>query len=391
MRRARAVAGVLLVLLAGLLLGPDSSAAAFGTINSGDQNREHERITRAALACPTGSRSDGFCFEAASADLLTGHDREFGAVGAPDSDELSDPAAHCDNADFLAGPYPQTRQQATDALTACVDHLRSRYRQAVDSAVDLLTTTGRIDRPAVTVESGCRFSEAAERRAKCNVIEGLGRLLHGAQDFYAHSNWADEADPSRPIDAENPPGLNRPGPSTVLDLAGSTTPEIPQDLTTGCFVLKDQVVGVAECTDRVTHAALNKDNGLIDPSTAATSDPTTPRGMVGDNFAKAVAGAVAETRRQWRDLRAGLVSRYGEESAAVMVCALTRDDSVADCQDRDALVEQLRADRGENESADGQRAIVILLLVSALVGASVLVIRWQRVRRRRQRSPDGQR
>ena len=95
MRRARAVAGVLLVLLAG---------------------------------------------------LLAGHDREFGAVGAPDSDELSDPAAHCDNADFLAGPYPQTRQQATDALIACVDHLRSRYRQAVDSAVGLITTTGRINR-----------------------------------------------------------------------------------------------------------------------------------------------------------------------------------------------------------------------------------------------------
>jgi hypothetical protein len=200
---------VLLVLLAGLLMGPSSSAAAFGTIDSGGQNREHERITRAALACPTGSRSDGFCFEAASADLLAGHDREFGAVGAPDSDELSDPAAHCDNADFLAGPYPQTRQLATDALTACVDHLRSRYRQAVDSAADLMATTGQIDRTAVTVESGCRFFEAAEYRAKCTVIEGLGRLLHGAQDFYAHSNWADEADPSRPIGVENPSGLNR--------------------------------------------------------------------------------------------------------------------------------------------------------------------------------------
>ena len=36
-----------------------------------------------------------------------------GAVGAPDNDELSDPAAHCDNADFVAGSYPRTRDRAT--------------------------------------------------------------------------------------------------------------------------------------------------------------------------------------------------------------------------------------------------------------------------------------
>ena len=39
-------------------------------------------------------------------DNLAGHDREFGAVGAPDSDELSDPSAHCDNADFLPTSPP---------------------------------------------------------------------------------------------------------------------------------------------------------------------------------------------------------------------------------------------------------------------------------------------
>ena len=42
---------------------------------------------------------------------------------------------------------------------------------------------------------------------------------------------------------------------------------------------------------RVTHAALNKDNGLIDPDTGDTTEPTTLRGMVGENFSKAVAGA----------------------------------------------------------------------------------------------------
>ena len=163
-------------------------------------------------------------------------------------------------------------------------------------------------------------------------MEGLGRALHGTQDFYAHSNWADQADPTRPIGDDNPPGLNQPGPSAVFDLRSETTPTVPAELTTGCYVLKDEVPGVGECRQRVTHAALNKDRGLIDPDTGKTTDPTTPRGMVEDNFAKAVSGAVAETRRQWTDFQSELTARYGREKGALMVCALTHDDPVNDCR-----------------------------------------------------------
>ncbi len=48
------------VLLAGWIAAPATSAAAFGTIDTGGQHREHERITRAALACAseTGPRDD---------------------------------------------------------------------------------------------------------------------------------------------------------------------------------------------------------------------------------------------------------------------------------------------------------------------------------------------
>ena len=84
---------------------PPGAAAAFGTIGTGGQNREHERITRAALACAGEGGAEPNCFEPRTIDYLAGHDREFGAVGAPDNDELSNPAAHCDNADFLAGGY----------------------------------------------------------------------------------------------------------------------------------------------------------------------------------------------------------------------------------------------------------------------------------------------
>jgi hypothetical protein len=320
--------------LAVWIASPASSAAAFGTIDSGGQHREHERITRAALACAGDAGSGDDCFEPASMDVLAGHDREFGGVGAPDSDEIFDPAAHCDNADFLEAGYPRTRRQATTGLVDCVDHLRTRFAEAVDSSGTLLDGEGRIVEDDVDLDVECRVFDAAERRAKCAVLEAFGRVLHGVQDFYAHSNWADQADPARAIGADNPPGLDLPAPSSVLDLRSGTPPIVPDDLTTGCFVLRDEVAGVGECGGRVTHAALNKDTGLVDPETGETAEPTTPRGMVGDNFAKAVAAAIEESRRQWQDLRSALVAQYGEEDAALMACALTRDDPADDCRDR---------------------------------------------------------
>ena len=73
---------------------------------------------RAALSCAGEAGSDRSCFAPGSIDYLAGHGREFGAMGAPDSDELSDPAAHCDNADFLDGRSPRAHGQATASLVA---------------------------------------------------------------------------------------------------------------------------------------------------------------------------------------------------------------------------------------------------------------------------------
>jgi len=331
-RRLRLVA--CLVVTAFLASAP-GSAAAFGTIDTGGQNREHERITRAALACAGDAGSDPYCFEPRSIDYLAGHVGTFGAVGAPDNDELSDPSAHCDNADFLTDGYPRTREQATASLVACVNHLRGKFGGAVVSAQGLLDDQGQVIPGEVNFDTECNPREVEEDRAKCASIEGFGRALHGAQDFYAHSNWADEADPTRPIGDDNPPGLNLLGPSPVLDLRSDETPSVPSDLTTGCFVVKDEVPGVGECRQRVTHAALNKDRGLIDPGTGKTTGPTTPRGMVEDNFAKAVSGAIAETRRQWQDFQAELTARYGKQKGELMICALTHDDPVNDCRGRD--------------------------------------------------------
>jgi hypothetical protein len=353
------------LLLAVWIASPASSAAAFGTIDSGGQHREHERITRAALSCAGETSAHEDCFEPGSMDVLAGHDREFGAVGAPDSDEISDPSAHCDNADYLEGEYPRTRDLATSGLLACLDHVRMRFGEGAQGARDLLDDEGHLIEGEVDIAVECRVFEAAEDRAKCSTLEAFGRVLHGVQDFYSHSNWADVADPARPVGEDNPPGLGRTGPSPMFDLRTETPPAVPADLATGCFVLRDEIAGVGECADRITHAALNKDTGLVDPATGKATEPTTPRGMVEDNFAAAVAGAIEETRRQWRDLRSELTSRYGAEDAALMTCALTHDDPIDDCR------------------RPGRVGIVVGLLAGGVVLAGVAVTLLRGRRRRR--------
>jgi hypothetical protein len=357
-----------LVLSSSIVLVP-SSAVAFGTIEGGGQNREHERITRAAVACPASTASDGDCFEPRSVDQLAGHGKKFGAVGAPDLTEISDPAAHCDDADFLVGGYPQKRDEATARLLDCVDHLRRRFREATDSAKDLLDDKGQIVGAEVNLDTVCVLDADTEQRAKCESLEGFGRALHGAQDFYSHSNWADVADPARPIGADNPPGLNLPAPSPVLDLRGSGAPTVPRDLTTGCFVLRDRVPGVGVCERRITHAALNKDTGLVDQSTGSVTGPTTPRGKVGSNFAKAVAGAIVETRHQWEDFRVALETSYGAEKASLMACALTRDDPSNDCRSQ------------SQATAIDERTIVALAISGGVLGVGILLFQMRRRRR----------
>lgn len=372
---------VLLVLSGSVVLVP-GSAAAFGTIESGGQNREHERITRAAAACPAGTDSDSDCFEPRSVDQLAGHGKAFGAVGSPDSTEISDPAAHCDDADFLVGDYPQTRDEATARLLECVDHLRLRFREAIDSAKGLLDDNGQIVGAEVNLDTDCVLDPKTEQRAKCESLESFGRALHGAQDFYSHSNWADEANPASPIGADNPPGLNLPAPSPILDLRGSSTPTVPGDLTTGCYVLRDRVPGVQECERRVTHAALNKDTGLIDPNTGTATAPTKPRGQVGSNFAKAVAGAIVETRHQWQEFRLALEANYGAESASRMACALTRDDPTNDCR-----AQPQAAARNGSDSIDHTAvALTISGVLLGVLGVGILLFQVRR-RRRANRTP----
>ena len=84
--------------------------------------------------------------------------------------------------------------------------------------------------------------------------------------------------------------------------------------------------------------------------------------------------------RQWRDLRDELSGRYGAERAAVMVCALTRDDPVNDCKGRAELAGELHDGRGRS-SGTGVVVFVVLLGVGVLVAGAALLFRARRARR----------
>ncbi|KAH7130038.1 hypothetical protein B0J11DRAFT_412251, partial [Dendryphion nanum] len=346
----------------------------FGTINEPiivGQHCEHERITRAAFACPPGVvTSDGWCFEEQTLHQLAGTSEpggyvgqgSNGAVGAPDMLDPTPegPEAHCDNADFLdttalglKESYPRTRAEATAQLQICTNHLRMRFSEGVDAANKIASHDLNILPAEVDISTrDCRFSFPELQmhifsRSKCSAIEGFGRALHGIQDFYAHSNWADDASP--PFSVSNPPGLKRNDYPAFLDLRAENniTDEVPQDLSTGCFggIMTDGPVGKAghplepgslDCTGRITHHTLNKDNGVIDEVTGHVSrtGPNTPRSDIAGNFQRAVFAAIHDSRRQWRHFREEIRRTYGTERGNILICALVRDNPTTDCYGR---------------------------------------------------------
>ncbi|MGW6674441.1 CinY protein [Streptomyces vinaceus] len=302
---------------------------AFGTYNTAGQRAEHERITRMALACDGDTLPGDFgCFEARSLEQLAGADGTLGAVGSPDGDSIFEPAAHCDNADYFNDPsYPQTRHAASLALIECVEKLKGNFNDGIASSSGLIRS-GTIDASQVDLRANCTFVGGVSGRSKCEAIEGFGRALHGTQDFYSHSNWADSSDEAKWPSVENPPGLEKEGLSTLFDLTADrkvAESQIPPDLTTGCFYV------AGDCEGRITHDVLNKDEGNIGSSYGEFDGPATPRGRIARNFWKAANAAYLDTQLQWRDFRKMLKVKYGDKEGGRMACVITRDNPVRDC------------------------------------------------------------
>ncbi len=338
-RRGPAVPAALAALL-GLAVGAQivraPEAEAFATYYWFSQGHgEHEKITRAALACPEDKPSDGTCFEEDSIDVLAGYRGYLGGVNAPDSwfygGELSNPNAHCDNADYIRAednggrPYARTRAQASDQLIACLRHLRDRFHSAARQAGTVFDDDGTLSH--WDTRSACAdYGAPGDRtRAKCRFVDLFGRALHGVQDFYSHSNWVDSADPGRPTGVANPPGMHRNGvfPLMSFRLPLASPSDVPERLATGCYPSD-------ECAGRIRHdEELNKDVAEIDPVTGAvTRDGTSARGRIADNQERAVLWAIRDTRRQWAAMRDEIKARYGGKGD-IVICALTHDTPVA--------------------------------------------------------------
>ena len=301
------------------------TAFAFGTVHILGQNAEHERITRKALACGHGLAPD-LCFQQFSLSELAGKNGTFGAVGAPDNPTrglMSADAAHCDNGDYVATPgYPHSQEAAQAKLNSCRQGMVDHINEAVRDSARLLDSKGRIDDSQIPTYVSCTFN-GRKGRAKCNVLEDLGLLLHASQDFYSHSNWNDEAAPG-PITLTNPAGLNNQGRAGWLNLR--STSRFPPGLITGCYE------GFPEslyCRGHVKHEYLNKDKGQIDPT---IGKGTTDRGKIGDNFQKAVQAAIEDTRDKISDFRERLAAAYGPSRAALMMCAITNDAPDRNCR-----------------------------------------------------------
>ena len=78
------------LLTAALAVAIAATAYGFGTVNRFGQHAEHERITRASLACGAAG-APGTCFQTNSILNLAGGPGTFGGVGSPDSDEIFTP------------------------------------------------------------------------------------------------------------------------------------------------------------------------------------------------------------------------------------------------------------------------------------------------------------
>jgi len=193
MKTSIAVVASLLVLIA------TPMAAAFGTIHGLGQDAEHERITRHAFAC-AADRTPDDCFEKGTLGSLAGKRGTFGAVGIADRGALIFKAeAHCDGGDYLTVKgYPQTKAEARAKLEACRAWMVKQLDAAIEAAGDLLDDEGQIDDSQTPTIVSCNYGGRIKGRAKCNVLEAFGLLLHASQDFYSHTNWTDVADEDAP-------------------------------------------------------------------------------------------------------------------------------------------------------------------------------------------------
>lgn len=311
-------AGVFALVVLAVIFTP-ISAQSFGTINGAGQAAEHEKITRLALG--------RLGFQRKSLNEIAGKRFSFGAVGAPDraANLITFGPAHCDGGDHLPiTGYPQSATDARRALLRCRAWISQNMDRAVTAAGRLLDSKGRIRGNEIPTVFTCTYNGLGGR-AKCDVFEALGLLMHASQDFYAHTNWTD-AKSSGGTSVTRPPALGNTRTARFI-LAGSTS-RVPRGLISGCFKFLPES---AFCKGRIKHDVLNKDKGPINVAKRTVGAGTTPRAIGNRNFQRAVNAAISDTRAQWRVFEKRVRAKYGTTHGNRMICAMKKDNPKKTC------------------------------------------------------------
>lgn len=349
MRQSSSI-GFAVVLATGMLFATGAPTHGFGTINSSlfGQNAEHEQITKSLAV--SDSRWDPL-----TTQLIAGNDGNYGGVGAPDrlNDSNVVPVLglgpgykHCDDGDYLSNVnYPQSEQAALDNINRCVRYYQELLERAVDYAGALVVEVPvngsnelRVNDGVFTMTSGatispdhvCRFrySMTADVNAKCDVINGIGRALHLAEDFWSHTNWGDLPNPLMPIGTKNPPGLGNTQVPAVLHFPTTATLQPGSGVISGC----DDSATKLRCINRIGHSAIAKDNGVIDVSTAVPNS-SYPRGQLTvngqTNFYRAVTGAKLQVATTLQDFEAEILAHYGTVRGGLIMAVLQNDSRAA--------------------------------------------------------------
>jgi hypothetical protein len=292
----------------------------------------------------------------------------------PDSDQWYNLAAHCDGGDYLdkedngGETYPISRSAANEYYNKCARDMVHYLNEAVNAADKLVDYSA--ERIAVTDSSqlinstNCTINDEwrwvkgkynskkvwemghyeasgspQDTRAKCVVLRNFGRLLHATTDFYAHTNYADKANPSQPLGIHNPPGLNlSPQPAPLLEIYSlwkynntlntqdvtkadqalksmieQSTNRFPAKLTSGCWVYSDEEYD-SKCDNRIMENKDMQKDVVTDGRSIAAEH----------NFDNAFRTAVADVSRQWGTLEQALKDKYGDEKATLMIDAIRK-------------------------------------------------------------------